>query len=364
VTASLAVLSLFTALLTGNSYQVAEDEWAGRKLVEAAVLRDTRTLQVGDDEESVQIRQLADGRWVLPQQSNLPADYDALKRLVDNVMDAEVRRTVTRRPERMERLDLGERTVRFLDDAGDALLEVEIGRSAEGGGVYAQRSDDESAFLLAESLFFSTGLSSWTKKVPLEDWEDEELEALTVSPRDGSESVKFVRRAKAVEAAESGEAEAPEEPEMEWTTVELGDGDFINTSALDSLIGNLGRLRFQDFETFGNEEVEEALSYQLTYRLQYSSGDVVRLDIGRRPEQILETPAGAEAAEEPETEPAGTAYVRFTFPANSAWSEPARVYAFEISSFNFEQLPENRAALIDAPAPTESLLPPGLAPAP
>ena len=138
------------------------------------------------------------------------------------------------------------------------------------------------------------------------------------------------------------------------------------------MVNHLKNLRYLNTRPLDDDEVREALSYGLTYRIQFDNDAVVLLDIGRRPE-MPKPPADTEANEEsaadaesaePEMEPAGTVFAKFRFPDDSIWATPSASLAFEVSSYNFEQLPGSRSDLFDTPEALESQLPPGLAPLP
>lgn len=349
ITLGLVVLAVLLSIFDRpRAAPAGEDTLVGRPLVDVESLREVAALEVtGSEDEPVRIER-RDDHWLVVSEDGIPADFDRVRRTITPFVEGRIERFVTARPERKESLDLERVRLVLEGEDGDTLLNLEIGRSASRGGVYVQPADSDRAYVFDANLAPPTSASSWIDHTPFE-FAAEEVRRITVDFGGVSEEDATLT------------FERPEEG-GEWTVSGGADEAEVNVTELNALLGDLAGLRMTDRVPRSDPEAIEAESFAKTFRIETFEGAEVVIRVGRRPEGVPEAewaspseddppPDLTDAADEEEEEtPAGTPFF-FAEIENEAspWAGVADGFAFEISSWNFEQLPTEAADLVNIP---------------
>jgi hypothetical protein len=265
VTAALAVLA---AVLVLSQKQAPAPMPAGRegtKLVDAVnVARADRVRIRGEGDSVVELRRGEDGVWLVPSYHDLPADFDRLARTVRALTDAQVRRFVTENPGRIARMGFSGLGLRLAD--GEAvILDMEIGKSVEGGGRFVRFAGDGRAYESDFDAWIDVNPRSWVKTelTNFTPGDVSELELEFV----GGESITFSRESSADEFVSC----------MQVVDRRVRDG-YVNT-----LLGQIGQIRFMDTEEPGADAAKSAFAGAVTYRARLFSGEEWTILIGRGP---------------------------------------------------------------------------------
>lgn len=118
-----------------------------------------------------------DQKWVFPEVANYPADVDALRGFVHELMDAKVGSTVVGGTELLEELGLGDSAtlVKLASADGEVLAELHLGDSREGqsagpmgfapsGGTYVRIQGGPVVLTDAPFVGLPSSSSSWMKR--------------------------------------------------------------------------------------------------------------------------------------------------------------------------------------------------------
>lgn len=298
----------------------------------------------GENAEEPTVRLVQrDGRWIVANYHELPADLGKLQRFIEALLDAEVDRFVSMSDAVRQRRNLGlARTV--LEDAnGAVLLDLTVGDSISPSGTFAELGDAEGIYRLRDSLRVDARLDAWAFKRP-SDLDEEAIASVRLPLLEGSGSLLFTR----------------DNPEEDYTT-ELAEGETIKKVDLERAINRLRNARFTGVTT-DLDALAVSAAREAARRVVFTTfdGETVTLSIGRAPAEVtaaweeagdpLAEVEPEDAAEEKEPEP-GPVYVWFAF------SDPTEPFAgvhdrlaLEFSPFVYEQLPQSRETLIE-PAP-------------
>lgn len=333
----LTILTVLLALIAGALYLAdrrssaipGEDPRVGQVLLDPETAREARMVRLyeGGDPRVEMIRN-AEGTWILPAEQELPVDFGSLSRLIRNLTESRVQRFVTRREERLERIEPKSESVALYADpsAESPLAALHFGKRSDSGGSYVQFGDDPAAYLADPSIFVNTRPDSWIDKALL-PFEAEAVRRLEV-PLDEGDWLVLERSGSDKPFAVQGDNPPEGEPDPD---------------AIRSWIDTLAGLRFTEYRPRDDAEVREALSHARIHTLVTEDGRSWKITFARRPEKVLPADqtdgADDEGSEsEPETIPAGPAFVLVD-------GEPElpgyfRELAFRISSFTFERQPE------------------------
>lgn len=331
---ALAVVAALLLWFDGRSHPASLDERIGQPAIALEAARGVAAIRITPaDQEPILLQSREDGAWILPDYHRLPVDFPKLSRFMRNLIEAEIDRLVTRRPDRAERLNLGRHTIELRDAGGRALTAFELGRRSQAGGSYFRFLGEDSVFLLNRSLAPDNQASLWTAKDPLAGLK-EAVETVTFFFRDGS----------SFGAARASTRENYLPRDMEGTGV-------FSPEPFETDINNLLTIRYNEVRLLDDPEVVEARRYLTSAVLTFFEGGEVRVSYGRRPEETRPA-TGEDEDSEPETIPAGPAYLFLEFPddADSPWADPSRELAFKIADFHYNRLPRNTEKWTGAPA--------------
>lgn len=337
VVGALAVISTLVAIFDRPATAPDPDPRIGQSLLDSVIAGSAQSLTITRNGQPVSLTRQTDGNWIVASYHDLPADFDKLRRLIGDLTTAKITRVVTRLPERIKRLGFGDTTLR-IEGSNHASFNVDFGKTSDRGGRYARfdQSSDSPAYL--------TDLTAFIDSTP-KNWATSDL--VTVDSKDiASISLTF--------ADESSVTAQRENADAAWTNANSIDTREINSTPINSLLSSLTSLRFTDTATPDSPDVIAARENSRTATLKTFSGETLTIDLGRRPEEVLPTPASdAPSAEdtppEPETIPAGPVYVKITAPTDLAPLADRDQLAFQIAEYTFTSLPQEANALFKTP---------------
>ncbi len=316
----------------------------GEKLLPADILEKAEEIvfEKPAENEKVVLKREKGGDWALPEYYGLRADFNKLKTLSDNLLDASITRLVTRNPERMERLELGTNRVTLKSNDGNSLWELETGKRGSNSGLFIRLDGREEAYLADLSLYLDTKSKNWADKKLL-NFEQKDVSRLRLE-FSGKEDLPL-------EISRTG-------PDAPFALSGPVEGETLKQDEVKSLISTLLSARFNDVRSPGEEDAEGARRNSRQIVLELFNGDVYTLSIGRRPpepvvagvevEVEIEAEGEEEKEEEPEPEP-GPVFIFFEISdaenyLNRVMSEAALVY----SEYTFNQIPQSRDKLVEA----------------
>ncbi|MGB0370430.1 MAG: DUF4340 domain-containing protein [Opitutales bacterium] len=335
LTAVLAVIAGILWIAQASKGGPIQSELVGEGLLDTQTIAEANTIQVFEDQSdspSVEITKSGDD-WTVPGRYGLPADFSKISDLVNELADSKIIRAVTDNPDRIQTLNIGKTRVVF-QKGEETLADISFGKEGNTQG-YFTRVDRSSKVVLAEEKpFIQTDPEDWSVSTA---WDFEWDSVTAISNSDYT----FER-----ENAETDFSIAGSESALEQTE-------------LKTAFSRLTNLRFQDLAPIGNAEVAEAMEHAMTYSVTLESGESFTFKFGRRPEvkapekEENEADASEESAEDPQEDiPAGTPYLIVEqTKASPLWTDIFAKYALEITSFNFEQLPESLEQFVVKPEP-------------
>ncbi|MGJ3243296.1 MAG: DUF4340 domain-containing protein [Opitutales bacterium] len=346
VLAVLIVLALW--LKTRPAAQLMESGLpAGTPIVTDSTLSKADGLDLGtaDEPAAVRIRKTGtDGDWVLPDYFGLPVDIDKLQRLVRALGEGQVIRTVTRNPERMAALGLGEERITLVDAAGEPVWGIALGRPSENDGIFARIDNNPFAVLADLNVFIDPDLDSWVRK-DLIPTEAADIRKVTVTPLDGSAPLTFSRA----------------DPETPFTLADasmLAEGESVKADAVTRLARNVLNARITEARPPDAPVAAAAAPHLHTVNLTTFEEETLTVRIGRDPGEPAKTPlweaeetdTPADPASLTETEEPVPGPVVMTFASSdpdSPLNHLATRATFIVGDFVFNQLPADRSALIE-----------------
>ena len=358
----LAILSGIVAWLNRPVVATDSDPRVGHSLLTDIAANETDSLTLTRDGESVELQRDDAQNWRIKSYHDLPADESKLRRLVQELADANIVRVVTRNPERAARLELGESVVTFA--SGDSSSTLTFGKNAQRGGRYLKldEADDAPVYLTAATTYLDTTAKNWAD-AKLTTFEASDIKQLEIDFAAG-EQITVTR----------------DDADSDWQVPSLAPDKRVRSAAVSSLLSQLSTLRFTETASPESEDVVAATAHQSTFNLTTFDDETITVAIGRKPEQTIIKeesanpvdavadltaapklgPSDAEDALEDMTEtiPAGPVYVSVNGPsARTPLAEAQSNLALQIAEYIFTGLPADRAGLLEnAPPPAPPVL--------
>lgn len=336
---------LFSANQHGPS-----DAHIGETVLDHSTARQARRISLSFD-EGASIQLAKDGEhWRVASLEGLPADIETLQELFSSLTEATLDRVATNRPETMEeRLEIGTTIIDLEDANGAQLARIELGKSGDRGGVFLRLNEGANAYFSNDRVVVDDTPEDWVLR-QIGHWETERVRVVRATLEDG-QSIRFERA----------------DAETDFSTVAVFEGEQVRQSGIESLLSELLDVRYIERVDKDDPLVTEALQHPLRYAFEDAEGHSLEWTLGRRP--AVEAPAteteeqneaedpqesgetGQAAVEEeaPEPRPAGDAYMVLSIsdPAHP-WSGHAENYAYRISNYVHDRLPEERSPLFEA----------------
>ncbi len=350
--ALLAALSAVAYLLNRPEAAPMADLRVGKPVLDSDTASKAAALSVSDQGKKVELVRNADGTWRVPSYFDLPADFEKISRLVQDLNEAKVDRFVTSNPDRLARLEFKDSKIALSDGAGKEIWSVTLGKTAESGNGRFIRFDDEpKAFFSGLHVWLDTDAKGWAN-AQLVNVKPDEIAKVEIL-FDGAPSVVAARTKK----------DAP------WTAEGAPAGKKLNAEQVTQLLSSLTSLRFTDTVDPKDPAAAEAAKHQRTFKLTGFDGKTLSISLGRKPEEKKLKPPVPEPKEaiaplgkatdvkadakpvtpEFETIPAGPVFVVVSnSDAHAAVNALMQKRAFETDDYTFTKLPQKSDDLLEA----------------
>ncbi|MFM9001671.1 MAG: DUF4340 domain-containing protein [Opitutia bacterium] len=226
-------------------------------LIDPALLAAAVKVEVKANGKSATLEKGAGDVWSVKEKLGLPADVEnRLAPLLRALQKAENLGVLTTSAKRLERLGLGETTVRITAADGRS-WSAEIGRTTDDGSGSAVRlKDAKEALRTTFSGYVEGDPTSWFDPL-LHNKAPEEVRSVTLTAADGSVSGTRPAKGQPFPGKESG--------------------------VLEGMVGSLSNLRATDAVAKDDASAKKAFEKASAVKLEYFDGTTLTLTIGRLP---------------------------------------------------------------------------------
>ncbi len=344
LTITLGAIALGLTLWDQTSAQRMQN-WnlpSDRSLVSESVLQETRAIQIHDGDKTVTLTPDSSGQWTVKEANGMRLDASRFKSLVSFLSEGKLERFITDKSEKFEPLGIGRHKLEFKGDDGNTLAELAIGDTAQVGGIFIRRNQEEAIYRTGESLTLQYDPFDWVDK-KLFQGTPEKVKKVSISgfPEDSTTVIA---------------SRSEEEGKTDFVIDPLIVGFDLESSTLDSALRSLLNSRFT--KTVEAAEIESFKGEAITYHLTFDDGSTVIAKVVQKPkppeEETEDTEAKPASVPQSSTEPVylwfeGNDSDQLTHPVQEQW-------VYEISNYTFNNL--KKSPLIAAPAvPTPEATP-------
>ncbi|MBK8477649.1 MAG: DUF4340 domain-containing protein [Opitutaceae bacterium] len=265
-----ALLALATALVVWRGRAPAADPSADPRVGQPLVARETlasfRGLRLTSGGQSVTLTADRDGHnWTVPDYFTLPADFSKLVTFVESLRSAKTTRFVTAAPDRIARLDFAGDAIELRDADGKPTWTLHLGRNNETGGRFVRFGDEPKAYLAELSVWLDAVAKNWARSQLL-DLKPADVAAVELRFADDT-SLTARRNADSTS----------------WTAESLPEGKELKSTTIDSLVSQLGTLRFSETAEPTAPDAIAAREHAQTAVLTMKDGTAYTVALGRRP---------------------------------------------------------------------------------
>jgi hypothetical protein len=350
--ALLAALSAIAYFKNRPEAASSADPRVGKALLDADTVSRASLITVSDQGKKVELARAPDGSWRVKSYFDLPADFEKVSRLVQDLNEAKADRFVTANPDRLSHLEFKDSQISLGDSSGKPIWILTLGKSPESGNGRFIRFDDEpKAYFSGMHVWLDTEAKGWAN-AQLIDVKKDDVSRIEI-PFDSGKTV-VVSRAK---------------KDSPWTAADAPAGRALDSDKVSSVLAALTSLRFSDTTDTKDPSAAEAARYARTFRVSTFNGATLTITLGRRPEQRKLKPPVADAKDslasiakaadgspEPkpitpefDTTPAGPVFagVSSSDPA-AAVNDLMKRRAYQVDEFTFTGLPQNADDLFQA----------------
>ncbi len=334
------------------------DARLGQRVADPAGLASATRVRLKAQGKTTELARTDDGRWTVAAGDTapaLPADASRLTRLASDLVSPKVERLVTENPTRIATLELDSSEVAFLDAAGKTLLELDLGKNADGGGRFLRYGSEAKAYLARLTASIDADPANWR---------DTALVSIKI---DDIASLTFAFPGAAPVVVSRPDAKTG------WTSPATPAGQQVKTATVTSQLTNLASLRYTQVAPTLDPGVIAARILTRDVTLTTFDGRTVKLALGRAPEipkpaKPAATPPAGDTTPPPEPAeppaPPRPVYAELTdSKADAVLSAAAKTHAFEIGEWIHTGLPSAAADLFEpVPAPPAPAVAPALAP--
>jgi hypothetical protein len=369
----LAALSTVAYVARRPEAPAAADARVQQPLLDAAKAEKIGKVRFADAGKQIELTRQGDGSWRVTSYHDLPADFGKLSGFIASLTEAKIQRLVTSNAERIGRLEFKDTRIDLLDNAGQPLFGVILGKTPEtGGGRFVRFGDEQKAYLASLNAWLDTEGKNWAN-AELLSLKADDIAKVEIPFTEGGPLT--VSRAK------------KEDP---WRADKTPAGQQVKADKVSALLSSLGTVRFSDTTAPDDAGVAPAKANLRTFKVTTFDNKTISIALGRKPEEKKLKPVtaatdgksgpaalgslaelgkkddrkdsaqpGAEKkddkplAPEFETIPAGPV---FAFISHSDATAPVnglmQKRAYQISDYTFTGLPQKAEELFEAaPAP-------------
>ena len=252
--ALLALCSVIAFVKNRPEPAPAADPRVGTPLLGPDTVAKAEAITVSDQGKSVELKKHADGTWHVASYFDMPADFEKISRLAQDLNEAKVERFVTDNPDRISHLEFKDSRIVLSDAAGKEIWSVTLGKTPDSGNGRFIRFDSENA------AFFS-GTHVWLD-TDAKGWADAQL--VTVKPDD---------IAKVTLPLDDGAATfARAKKDAPWTADKSPKGQKLQADKVAQAVTTLTGLRFTETVDVKDAAAAEAAQHGKTYTLTTFDG--------------------------------------------------------------------------------------------
>lgn len=337
----LAGLSVVTWLIQRPTPPPGLDPRTGEPLVSRESLAAARTITLRNDGAEVTLRtDDDDGTWRVEGYYDFPVDFGKLSTLASNLQTATIIRLVTRNPQRMERLDLGNAELSIGAGGAAPALSLEIGKTAEGGGRFIRFTGEDKAYLTDLSLQVDATPRNWAQSRLLE-FEAEDVAGIEIG-FDGDAPPLALRR---------GDSSA------DWEVASTDRAGGVKPREVTNLLNRFTSLRFTETGAPESEEATVARQEARPLTIELFDGTRYTIHLGRRPAPPAPPPEEGPEDNTPTAQPPPApkpgpvhVFIESNREGDGVNGLMAR-RSFQVSDFTYTSLPANAESILE-PVPT------------
>ena len=281
--AVLAALSIVAYLGNRPPAPRSEDPRVGTPVLGRDVVSKAARMVVADGGKKVELTRQPDGTWLVASYYGLPADFDKVARLIQDLNESKVDRFVTSSPERLSRMGFADSSISLEDASGKPIWSVTFGRTPESGnGKFIRFGSEPAAFFSGLHVWLDTDAKGWADA------------RLATVKGDDVASVEIPFDGEATVVASRAKKDAP------WAA-KAPAGKRLLADRVSSLVSTLTTLRFSDTTALDDPQAAEAARHMRVFKLTTFDGKTLTVALGRKPEE--KRPKAAAKAPEPATAP-------------------------------------------------------------
>jgi hypothetical protein len=351
IVALLAALSVAAYLKNRPEAAPPADARVGKPLLDSETALKAAGLVVSDQGKKVELVRGADGTWRDTTYFGLPADFEKIARLVQDLNEAKVERFVTANPERLEHLEFKDSKIALNDSQGKEIWSVTLGKTSDSGnGRFIRFGSEPKAYFSGTHVWLDTDAKGWAN-----------AQLLTVKP-DEVARIEIPFESGAPVIVSRAKKDAP------WAAEGAFAGQKLVADKLSSLLTSLTTLRFSDTTDLKDPAVTAAAGHIRTFRLTTFGGQTLTVALGRKPEEkklkppvadkealaSLAKPADGKADLKPITPeydvvPAGPVFASvLSSDPKAPVNDLMGLRAFEVDEYAFTGLPQKADELFEA----------------
>jgi hypothetical protein len=268
IVALLAGLSVVAYLRNRPAPEPPADPRVGQPLLDSDTALKATGLAVSDQGKKVELARGADGSWRVTSYFDLPADFEKVARLVQDLHESKVERFVTANPDRIQHLEFKDSVIALNDSAGKEIWSVTLGKTPDSGNGRFIRFDHEPrAYFSGTHVWLDTDAKGWAN-AQLLSVKPDDIAKLEI-PLDSGAPIVLSR----------------EKKDSPWSAQGGPAGQKLLPDKVSSLLSTLTTLRFSDTTDSKDPAAVDAASHLRTYRLTTFSGQTLSVALGRRPEE-------------------------------------------------------------------------------
>ena len=318
----------------------------GEKLINAELLTNITDIVLRNitDNKTVNFQKDEEGIWILPDYYSLPVEFSKLEKLISSLHNADILRFVTRKQERIERLEFSKHQI-VMKANEEKVWSMETGKRGQSGGLFVRFNDEAEAYLADLSSYFDSNVDNWPEKRML-PFQSKDVAALSIEFPNNESSFKVNR-----ETAES-----------EYTTEGLIENEKLKESEITSFISTITSARYSKIRELNDSDAIAARDNTRLIIFELFNGKKYSLHIGRRPSEKLNEVKGeiselsdneSENEEEPEMSEPGPVFIFFeSSDPNDRLNEIMQTVSLSYSDYVFNQVPESREKFIESSPPS------------
>jgi hypothetical protein len=347
----LAALSVVAYLRNRPEPAPAADARVGKPLLDSDTALKAAGLVVSDQGKKVELARGADGTWRVTSYFGLPADFEKVARLVQDLNEAKVDRLVTSNPDRLEHLEFKDSTITLNDSSGKEIWSVTLGKTPDSGnGRFIRFGTEPKAYFSGTHVWLDTDAKGWAS-----------AQLLTVKPDEVSRvEVPFDSGAPVI--LSRPKKDAP------WSAEGGPAGGKLLPDKVSSLVTSLTALRFTETTDPKDPAAAAAETHMRAFKVTTFGGQTISVALGRKPEEKKLKPPVADKdalaslakTDDAKTEPKAITPEFDVVPAGPVFavvsSSDAKApindlmarRAFEVDEFTFTGLPQKADDLFEA----------------